>query len=89
MAKVPIAQTTRRRALTNEDVEHQLRQLKQALMTLAMDQKARVAASGWTDRNGALNEDLMVFSGLALEKLRPNRSSKPFWRGNHGIGICS
>jgi len=53
------------------DVEHQLRQLKQALMTLAMDQKARVAASGWTDRNGALNEDLMVFSGLALEKLRP------------------
>jgi hypothetical protein len=52
-------------------VENQLRQLKQALMTLAMDQKARVAASGWTDRNGALNEDLMVFSSLVLEKLRP------------------
>ena len=51
--------------------EHQLRQLKQALMGLAMEQKARVAASGWTDRDGALTEDLMVFSGLALEKLRP------------------
>ena len=55
----------------NGGAEHQLRQLKQALMALAMEQKARVAASGWTDQNGALTEDLMVFSGLALEKLRP------------------
>ena len=52
-------------------VETQLRQLKQALLTLAMDNRARIAASGWTDRNGALSEDLMVFSGLELEKLRP------------------
>ena len=52
-------------------METQLRQLKQALLTLAMDNRARVAASGWTDRNGALSEDLMVFSGLELEKLRP------------------
>ena len=36
-----------------------------------MDHKARIAASGWTDRNGALSEDLMVFSGLEVEKLRP------------------
>lgn len=52
-------------------VENQLRQLKHALLTLAMDHKARIAASGWTDRNGALSEDLMVFSGLEVEKLRP------------------
>ena len=36
-----------------------------------MDHRARIAASGWTDRNGALSEDLMVFSGLEVEKLRP------------------
>ena len=51
--------------------ENQLRQLKQALMTLAMDQKAHIAASGWTDPDGALTEDLLVFSGLEVEKLRP------------------
>ena len=52
-------------------IENQIRQLKQALITLALDQKARVAASGWTDRDGALSEDLLVVSGLQLEKLRP------------------
>lgn len=54
-----------------QGAEDQLRQLKQALLTLAVDEKARIAASGWTDRDGALNEDLMVFSGLELERLRP------------------
>lgn len=49
----------------------QLRQLKQAFMNLAMDQEARIAASSWTDSNGTLGEDVMVFSGLKLEKLRP------------------
>lgn len=51
--------------------EEQLRQLKQSLLSLAMQRKARVAASGWTNSAGTLREDVMVFSELELEKLRP------------------
>lgn len=51
--------------------EEQLRQLKQGLLSLAMQRKARVAASGWTNSSGTLHEDVMVFSELKLEKLRP------------------
>ena len=53
------------------DYAEQLGQLKQAFMNLAMDQEARIAASSWTDSNGTMGEDVMVFSGLKLEKLRP------------------
>lgn len=51
--------------------EDQLRELKQSLLTLAMEGKARVAASGWTNSRGTLREDVMVFSDLQLEQLRP------------------
>jgi hypothetical protein len=51
--------------------EEQLRQLKQSLLSLAMQRKARVAASGWTNSSGTMREDVMVFSELELEKLRP------------------
>lgn len=58
-------------ALGASAFQNQLDQLKHAFMTLAMDQKASIAASSWTDSNGTLGEDVMVFSGLKLEKLRP------------------
>ena len=58
-------------AATPVDAENQLRQLKQAFLTLAMDHEAQVAASGWTTSDGSMGEDVMVFSGLQLEKLRP------------------
>lgn len=51
--------------------EEQLRQLKQGLLSLAMQRKARVAASGWTNSSGTMREDVMIFSELELEKLRP------------------
>ena len=51
--------------------EDQLRQLKQSLLAFAMERKARVAASGWTDRSGAMSEDVMVFSDIAVARLQP------------------
>ena len=36
-----------------------------------MDRNASIAAASWTDNDGALNEEVMMFSNLQLEKLRP------------------
>jgi len=60
--------------------EEQLRQLKQSLLSLAMQRKARVAASGWTNSSGTMREDVMVFSEIELEKLRPVVRSSRYGR---------
>ena len=60
--------------------EEQLRQLKQSLLSLAMQSKARVAASGWTNSRGTMREDVMVFSEIELEKLRPVVRSSRYGR---------
>ena len=62
------------------DSQAQLRQLKQAFLTLAMERQARIAASGWTDSDGAMGEDVMVFSDVQLERLRPNLRRDRFGR---------
>jgi cell wall-associated NlpC family hydrolase len=60
--------------------EEQLRQLKQSLLSLAMQSKARVAASGWTNSSGTMRENVMVFSEIELEKLRPVVRSSRYGR---------
>jgi hypothetical protein len=66
--------------LSTTHSEEQLRQLKQSLLSLAMQHKARVAASGWTNSSGTMREDVMVFSELELEKLRPVVRSSRYGR---------
>ena len=66
--------------LVQGDSQEQLRQLKQAFLTLAMDREARVAASGWTNSDGAMGEDVMVFSDVQLERLRPTLRRDRFGR---------
>lgn len=66
--------------LAQGDSQEQLRQLKQAFLTLAMEREARVAASGWTNSDGAMGEDVMVFSDVQLERLRPTLRRDRFGR---------
>ena len=66
--------------LAEGDSQAQLRQLKQAFLTLAMERQARIAASGWTDSDGAMGEDVMVFSDVQLERLRPTLRRDRFGR---------
>ena len=66
--------------LVQGDSQEQLRQLKQAFLTLAMEREARVAASGWTNSDGAMGEDVMVFSDVQLERLRPTLRRDRFGR---------
>ena len=66
--------------LSEGDSQAQLRQLKQAFLTLAMGRQARIAASGWTDSDGAMGEDVMVFSDIQLEQLRPTLRRDRFGR---------
>ena len=58
--------------------DEQLQELKRALMDYAVEHRALVSASGWTDSDGALNEDVLVFSELNLESLRPIAVSNRF-----------
>jgi len=77
--------------------EEQLRQLKQSLLSIAMQHKARVAASGWTTSSGAMREDVLVFSDLELEKLRPVVRSSRYgrerteltYRGDTAQSMCA
>ena len=66
--------------LVEGDSQEQLRQLKQAFLALAMEREARVAASGWTNSDGAMGEDVMVFSDVQLERLRPTLRRDRFGR---------
>ena len=66
--------------LVQGDSQEQLRQLKQAFLTLAMEREARVAASSWTNSDGAMGEDVMVFSDVQLERLRPTLRRDRFGR---------
>ena len=66
--------------LAEGDSQAQLHQLKQAFLTLAMERQARIAASGWTDSDGAMGEDVMVFSDVQLERLRPTLRRDRFGR---------
>ena len=66
--------------LAEGDSQAQLHQLKQAFLTLAMERQARIAASGWTDSDGAMDEDVMVFSDVQLERLRPTLRRDRFGR---------
>ena len=66
--------------LAEGDSQEQLRQLKQAFLALAMEREARVAASGWTNSDGAMGEDVMVFSDVQLERLRPTLRRDRFGR---------
>ena len=66
--------------LVEGDSQEQLRQLKQAFFALAMEREARVAASGWTNSDGAMGEDVLVFSGVQLERLRPTLRRDRFGR---------
>lgn len=66
--------------LVEGDSQEQLRQLKQAFLALAMEREARVAASGWTNSDGAMGEDVMVFSNVQLERLRPTLRRDRFGR---------
>ena len=67
-------------SLVEGDSQEQLRQLKQAFLALAMEREARVAASGWTNSDGAMGEDVMVFSDVQLERLRPTLRRDRFGR---------
>ncbi|MBL6815060.1 MAG: hypothetical protein ISQ65_07455 [Pseudomonadales bacterium] len=67
-------------SLAQGDSQEQLRQLKQAFLTLAMEREARVAASSWTNSDGAMGEDVMVFSDVQLERLRPTLRRDRFGR---------
>ena len=58
-------------SLNQIDSEEQLAILKQSVLDYAMERNASVAAASWTDNDGALNEEVMMFSNLQLEKLRP------------------
>jgi|TARA_B110000305_G_C19451049_1_gene647964 hypothetical protein len=58
-------------SLNEIDSEEQLAILKQSVLDYAMDRNASIAAASWTDNDGALNEEVMMFSNLQLEKLRP------------------
>ena len=58
-------------SLNQIDSEEQLAILKQSVLDYAMERNANVAAASWTDNDGALNEEVMMFSNLQLEKLRP------------------
>ena len=58
-------------SLNQIDSEEQLAILKQSVLDYAMDRNASIAAASWTDNDGALNEEVMMFSNLQLEKLRP------------------
>ena len=58
-------------SLNQIDSEDQLAILKQSVLDYAMDRNASIAAASWTDNDGALNEEVMMFSNLQLEKLRP------------------
>ena len=66
--------------LAEGDSQEQLRQLKQAFLALAMEREARVSASGWTNSDGAMGEDVMVFSDVQLERLRPTLRRDRFGR---------
>ena len=66
--------------LVEGDSQEQLRQLKQAFFALAMERDALVAASGWTNSDGAMGEDVLVFSGVQLERLRPTLRRDRFGR---------
>ena len=66
--------------LVQGDSQEQLRQLKRAFLTLAMEREARVAASGWTNSDGAMGEDVMVFSDVQLERLPPTLRRDRFGR---------
>lgn len=58
-------------SLNQIDSEEQLAILKQSVLDYAMERNASVAAASWTDNDGALKEEVMMFSNLQLEKLRP------------------
>jgi len=58
-------------SLNQIDSDEQLAILKQSVLEYAMERNANVAAASWTDNDGALNEEVMMFSNLQLEKLRP------------------
>ena len=58
-------------SLNQIDSDEQLAILKQSVLDYAMERNANVAAASWTDNDGALNEEVMMFSNLQLEKLRP------------------
>jgi hypothetical protein len=58
-------------SLNQIDSDEQLAILKQSVLDYAMERNASVAAASWTDNDGALNEEVMMFSNLQLEKLRP------------------
>ncbi len=66
--------------LVEGDSQEQLRQLKQAFLALAMEREVRVAASGWTNSDGAMGEDVMIFSDVQLERLRPTLRRDRFGR---------
>ena len=58
-------------SLNQIDSDEQLAILKQSVLDYAMERNASVAAASWTDNDGALKEEVMMFSNLQLEKLRP------------------
>jgi hypothetical protein len=57
--------------LNEIDSDEQISIIKQSVLEYAMERNARIAATSWTQDNGALNEEVMMFSNLQLEKLTP------------------
>ncbi len=62
------------------DGEAQLEELKRDLLDIALDTRASVMASAWSDAEGALSEDIMVFSELNLAHLHAVPSRGAFGR---------
>lgn len=58
-------------SLNQIDSNEQLAILKQSILDYAMERNANIAAASWTGDDGALNEEVVMFSNLQLEKLRP------------------
>ena len=72
-------------SLNQIDSDEQLAILKQSVLDYAMERNASVAAASWTDNDGALKEEVMMFSNLQLEKLRPQPYHQPLWSQRHAV----
>ncbi len=53
-----------------QDSERVLASLKSSILEYALDNKAHIAANSWISSSGAVEEELLVYSRLKLNKLR-------------------